>query len=230
MKVRTLLSYLALLALAAACGVAVGGCNYVIPAMWIAQGPPKKPAVFTLPKDKKTTVFVDDRLNVVSRTQLRAQLADDILNELVAQGLIESAISGRELIAFVRKSETSNKRVTIEELGNAVGAEMVIYVEMVSFDLSSDGASPKPVAKARIKVVDVSTKTRLFPPPGGDNTGFEVTAETEATQPGIYRTSAGRRQVEDMIEKRLADQIVKVFYDHEDRTRNFGQGVSGLGN
>jgi hypothetical protein len=218
-----------ILTLAVAACIAATGCNYVIPALWVAQGPPKKPADYTLPKDKKTTVFVDDRTNVVSRTQLRAQLADDVLKGLVAQGLVDNVISGRELIAYVRKTETSNKRVTIEDLGNAVGAEVVIYIEMVSFDLMHDGASPEPAAKVRVKVVDVANKTRLFPATSGDNAGFEVSAKTEATQPGIYRTSAGRRQVEDILEKYLADKVVKLFYDHEERNREFGQGVSGLG-
>ncbi|MBL9140385.1 MAG: hypothetical protein JNK53_00840 [Phycisphaerae bacterium] len=218
----------ALAACLAACVVCTVGCNYVIPAMWIAQGPPKKPAVYTLPKDLKTTVFVDDRKNVISRTQLRAQLADDIATELTTQGLVSNVVSGRELIAFVRRTETPSKRVSIEDLGNAVGADVVIYVEMLTFDLMADGATPRPSASARIKVVDVKSKERLFPPTGGDKQGFEVSAETEALQPGIYRTSAGRRTVEDMLEKKLGDAIVKLFYDHE--PRNFGQGVSGLGN
>jgi hypothetical protein len=222
LPLRTLVA----IALLAAGALGVSGCNYAIPAMWVLQGPPKKPAVFTLPKDQKTTVFVDDRKNIVSRTQLRAQLADDIASELKRQGIATNVVSGRELIGLVRKNETSTKRITIEELGKSVGAEIVIYVEMVSFDLMPDGASPKPGASARIKVVDVAKKERLFPPPSSGNDGFEVTAETEALQPGIYRTSAGRRTVEDMLEKRLADQISKLFYEHE--PTNFGQGVSGL--
>lgn len=225
---KNLSRHIAFLALAAAIAVAAAGCNYVIPAMWVAQGPPKKPAMFTLPKDAKTTVFVDDRKSVISRTQLRAQLADDIATELTTQGLVTNVVSGRELIAYVRKVETPGKRVSIEDLGNAVGADVVIYVEMMTFDLMADGVTPRPTATARIKVVDVKTKERLFPPTGGDKLGFEVSAETEALQPGIYRTSAGRRTVEDMLEKRLGDQIVKLFYDHE--PRNFGGGVSGLGN
>ncbi len=217
--------------LAAACAalalLAPAGCNIMIPAMWVAQGPPKKAAVFPdLPKDRKTTVFVDDRKNVVSRTQLRTQLADDVLQQLSREGVLADVVSGRELIAYVRRTETSKKRVSIEDLGNAVGAEIVIYVEMVSFDLSPDGATPKPAASANVKVVDVKSKQRLFPPPGGEQAGYLVTAETEALQPGIYRTSAGRRTVEDLLEKRLADQIAKVFYEHEPSA--FGQGVSGL--
>lgn len=207
------------------------GCNYAIPALWVAQGPPKAPAAYTLPTDLKTTVFVDDRLSVLSRTQLRAMVADDVLNELKAQGLVEDVISGRELIGLVRRSETPSRRITIEELGNAVGAELVVYVEMVSFSLMPDGASPQPEAEARVKVVDVRSKKRLFPEPfGGDTPGYTVKTQIDVSQPGIYRTSAGRRMVEDMLAKSLADQIAKVFYPHEPRTRAFGQGVSGLGN
>ncbi len=212
-----------------ACVAAVtAGCNILTPAMWVAQGPPKEPAVYAdLPKDKKTTVYVDDRKSVVSRTQLRAALADDIAEQLRKEGVLNNVVSGRELIAFVRKNETSNKRLTMEELGTAVGAEVLIYVEMVDFKLSADGASPQPTATARIKVLDIKSRERLFPPPGGEHAGYEVTAQTEALQPGIYRTSAGRRQVEEMMEKRLADAIAKCFYDHE--KRSFGGGVSGLG-
>lgn len=94
---------LAVLGFAACAVLCAPGCNYVIPAMWVAGGPPKKPAQFTLPADKKTTVFVDDRKNVVSRTQLRAQLADDIANEISTQDLVSNVVSGRELIAYVRK-------------------------------------------------------------------------------------------------------------------------------
>jgi hypothetical protein len=140
----------------------VAGCNYAVPAMWIAQGPPKKPAEFTLPKDKKLVVFVDDRKSVVSRLQLRALLADDIGTVIKQQGLVTDVVSGRELISYVRRMETSSKRISIEDLGNAVNADIVLYVEMESFTLSPDGATPKPTAQVRVKVVDVKAKERLF--------------------------------------------------------------------
>lgn len=87
----------ALCACAALPALVAAGCNYVTPALWIAQGPPKKPAEFTLPKDKKTVVFVDDRKNAVSRMQLRSQLADDVGQTLKSQGLVDNMVSGREL-------------------------------------------------------------------------------------------------------------------------------------
>lgn len=215
---------LACLCLAA--GALAGGCNYAIPAMWVAQGPPKKPAEFTLPKDRKLVVFVDDRRSVVSRLQLRALLADDIGTIIQRQELVQDVVSGRELIAYVRRVETSSKRVSIEDLGNAVGAEVVVYVEMDSFTLSSDGATPKPSADARVKVVDVKAKERLFPPLGGDPKGFPVSAQLDELSFDSYRTSAARRRAEDALEKKLADEISKLFYDHE--PKNFGQGVSRI--
>lgn len=204
----------------------VAGCNYITPAMWITQGPPKKPAEFTLPKDKKLVVFVDDRKSVVSRLQLRALLADDIGTQLKAQGLVLDVVSGRELIGYVRKVETSSKRVSIEDLGTAVNADVVVYVEMEYFTLSPDGATPKPTASARVKVIDVKGKERLFPVLGSDPKGYPVTAEIDTLNPDSYRTSAARRMAEDQLEKRLADQITKLFYDHE--PKNYGQGVSKM--
>ena len=121
------------LAFFAAVILVIAGCNYAVPAMWIAQGPPKKPAEYTLPKDKKLVVFVDDRKSVVSRLQLRALLADDIGTVIKQQGLVTDVVSGRELISYVRRMETSTKRISIEDLGNAVNADIVLYVEMESF-------------------------------------------------------------------------------------------------
>ncbi|RLS46282.1 MAG: hypothetical protein DWH86_03245 [Planctomycetota bacterium] len=204
----------------------IAGCNYAIPAMWIAQGPPKKPAEYTLPKDKKLVVFVDDRKSVVSRLQLRALLADDIGTVIKQQGLVTDVVSGRELISYVRRMETSSKRLSIEELGSAVNADIVLYVEMESFTLSPDGATPKPTAQVRVKVVDVKAKERLFPPLGADPKGYPLTAEIDTLGNDAYRTSAARRNAEDALEKKLADDVTKLFYDHE--PTNFGNGVSKL--
>ena len=217
------LQSIAVAALAAA-ALSAAGCNYLIPGMWIVQGAPKKPAAYTLPKDRKLVVFVDDRKNVVSRLQLRAMLADDVGTVIMKEGLVEDVVSGRELISYVRRNETSSKRVSIEELGNTVGAELVLYIEMETFALSVDGASPKPRASVFVKVVDCKAKERLFPPVGADPKGFAVSAELIDVNFDAYKTSATRRALEDQLEKKLADMISKTFYDHEEKA--FGQGVS----
>lgn len=218
----------AIAVLAAAALLAAEGCNMAVPALYVAQGPPKRPAMFTLPADRKVVVFIDDRQNIINRLQLRAMLGDDVANELRRMKLVSEVVSGRELIAYVRKVETSTKRVSIEELGDAVNAEVVVYVEMDGFALSPDGATPKPVASAFVKVVDVKAKERLFPPLGGDPKGHPVQSELDTQMPDAFRTSAQRRRMEDMLEKKLADDIAKLFYEYE--PKNFGEGVSRFNN
>ena len=208
--------------------LAAAGCNLAVPALYVAQGPPKQPALFTLPKDRKTVVFVDDRKNVVSRLQLRAMLADDVGTIFQRLELVDEVVSGRELISYVRRVETSSKRVSIEELGNAVNADVVVYVEMESFSLSPDGATPKPVASAYVKVVDVKAKERIFPPMGGDPKGHPVSSELDTMSPEMFRTSAQRRRAEDMLEKRLAEDVGNLF--HEFEPKGFGGGVSKFNN
>jgi hypothetical protein len=223
MRTTARLAFLASLAAVALLGA---GCNFITPALWIAQGPPKKPAEYTLPKDKKLVVFVDDRHNVVSRLQLRSAMADDVSEYIRKEGLVKEVLSGRELISYARRVETSTKRVSIEDLGAAVSADVVLYIEMDVFTLSPDGAMPRPTAEAHVKVVDVKGKERLFPPPGADPKGYPVSAQIDTYSFDAYRTSASRRAIEDALAKKFADQIAKTFYEYE--PTNYGQGVSKL--
>jgi hypothetical protein len=84
------------------------------------------------------------------------------------------------------------------------------------------------VASAYVKVVDVKGKERLFPPLGGDPKGQPVASELDSQMPDAFRTSAQRRRMEDMLEKKLADDIAKLFYEYE--PKNFGEGVSRFSN
>jgi hypothetical protein len=212
------------LALLAAGLVALPACNMAVPALYVIQGPNKKPAQFTLPEDRKLVVFVDDRENVVSRLQLRAQIADDIGTVLQQQELVREVVSGRELIAYVRRVETASRRVPIDELGKVVGADLVLYVEMDSFALSADGASATPVSTGYLKVIDLREKRRLFPPDGDDPRGFPVTSEVKNMDLEMYRTSAARRKAEDLLAKTFAQDVARVFFEHD--PKNFGGGVS----
>ena len=58
------------------------GCNYLVPAAYIIDGPPSIDAKYDLP-DRKTVVFVDDRTNILSRTQLRAVIGDKVAADLI---------------------------------------------------------------------------------------------------------------------------------------------------
>ena len=115
-------------------------------------------------------------------------------DDVSLEGLVREVVSGRELIAYVRKVETSKKRVSIEELGKSVGADLVLYVEMDMFTLTPDGGVPKPSASARVKVVDVAAKERIFPVAGADQRGYPVNAIIDSYSADSFRSSAARRR------------------------------------
>ena len=143
-------------------GIFLVSCNYLVPASYIIDGPPSIDAQYTLP-DRKTVVFVDDRTNLLSRTQLRAVIGDKVSTELMKQGLVTDTIATRDAIAIARKDETVDKPIPISEIGQRVGADTIIYVQIEDFALSAPGGIARPSAQATVKVIDVSGRSRLYP-------------------------------------------------------------------
>jgi hypothetical protein len=123
-------------------------------------------------------------------------------------------ISSRDAMVMARNRDREGQLMSIDALGAAVGAEQVIYVEMISFRGSSDGYSPRPTASTRIKVIDVPNRARLFPGPEADQPFFPVTIESPPISPDLYTSTEGRRQIESVLAALLGDQIGKLFYRH----------------
>ncbi|MHC4767766.1 MAG: hypothetical protein ACYTEI_03515 [Planctomycetota bacterium] len=203
-----------LVASAAAC-VLMASCNILSPAAYLAFGQPKAPALYE-PEDRTTVVFVDDRHNAIpmNATRIRREIADRISMDLMEQEVITDMISSRDAMVMARNRDREGQLMSIDGLGAAVGAQQVIYVEMISFRGTSDGYSPKPTASCRIKVIDVPNRVRLFPAPDADPPFFPVTIESPAISPELYTSTEGRRQIENILAALLGDQIAKLFYKH----------------
>jgi hypothetical protein len=199
--------------LASASGV-LAGCNIVAPAYAIASGPAKKPAEFIL-EDRPTLVFVDDRSNVMSRRNLRRQIADRISEDLMVHHAVTQTISPRDGMA-VANEETHGKPMPIDAIGRAVGAEQVIYIEMQAFALSADGTTPMPKARCAVKVIDVANRMKLFPGEFGDDARMiDVAAGPVSTQ--LYQSTATLRQVEDILADKVGTELATLFYESSPR-------------
>ena len=198
-------------------------CNYVNPALYIIEGPPSNDAQFTLP-DRKTVVFVDDQKNALTRTQLRSMIGDKVASDLMENKLVTETITTRDAVAVARKDDSVSKLTAISEIGEKVGAEVVIYVRMGTFELAEPGGTPIPHASALVKVIDVTNRTRLFPSDPEDP-GLEVFTQMRELSMDMYNTSPGRRQIEDMTATELGNRIAKLFYKHEKNELGKGIGV-----
>lgn len=189
------------------------GCNLAGPALYVLQGPPKTPAAHEL-ADKPTVVFVDDRRNALPRYELRGVICDEAIETLMKKGVVTNGVDSREVLNLVRKQDTDKKLMAVDAIGKAAGAEQVIYVRIIAFHITPDGYTPRPVAGAEVRVVDVTNRERVFPGPDEEAARYlEATLDPVAIEK--YQSSASRRQIEDLLAKELGKSVAELFFDHE---------------
>ncbi len=193
----------------------MSSCNILQPAAYLAMGQAKAPARYVL-EDKPTVVFVDDRNNAIpiNSSRVRRAVADDVTNQLMSRELVTETISPRDAMALSRNQDREGKLMSMQAIGETVGAEQLIYIEMLSYRGSPDNVTSSPAAACRLKVIDIVNKTRLFPPPGADKAWQDVIAQGPIVSPELYRSSAGRRQIEQQLAESIADKVTKLFYKH----------------
>lgn len=203
------------LASAAALCALLGACNIVVPAVYFLGGQPKRAAEYT-PEDRATVVFVDDRGNAIEQNSLRTRqaIADKITAALMAKEVLTNTIRPSDALAVARQNDRQGNILAIDAIGRSVGAEQVIYVEMLSFRGSVDGITPRPVASCAVRVIDVENRTRLFPGSEAERPSRIVEVISREVSAELYRTASGRREIERLLAAMLADRVAKLFYKH----------------
>ena len=198
----------------------VAGCNYLLPASYIIEGPPKAPAAFELPS-KRTVVIVDDKINRMPRVALRVGIGDSVGTHLLENNVVPETITTRDAVALIRRMDTASKPISIQRICESLGAEQVVYVEIDDFNLSGGREEGGPEAVALIKVLDITNGSRLWPTAGSE----AVQSSLQDINPSLITTSAGRREVEDKLAEKLGEDIAKLFYAHERRELGGRLGV-----
>ncbi len=205
-------------ALVAGAGAAMFSCNILAPAAYIIGGQDKVPAQYAL-ADRPTVVFVDDPNNLLPDRSLRRLIGDKIAQELMVRKLVTTTISSADALAVSRR-ESYGRKMAIDAIGRAVGAEQVVFVDMVAFSLSPEGITPRPSGACQIKVIDATNRERLFPTEDGtfrNTSGFPVQVAMREVSLEQYRTSSSRRRIREQLANEIAGQVTKVFYRHVPR-------------
>lgn len=204
-----------LLALAIACTGFLSSCNILGPASFIIDGLPKRDAQYAL-MDRPTVVFVDDPRNALSDRNLRRYIGDKVATQLMLNKIVTVTISSADAMGVAR-NDRHGKRMPIEAIGRAVGAEQVLYIEMMSFTLSPDNVTPQPMGVCRIKVIDAINRIRLFPEMDENSqaaAAYPVQVALPRLSTELYRSASGRRKMNEQLANHMADRIAKVFYKH----------------
>jgi len=201
-------------------GGRLAGCNIAAPIAYFVGGTGKIDAQHKL-ADVPTVVFVDDRANVIGRNSrnLRLAIAEGLSDELMVHKVLdpEHTIDPRDAAGIVSTRDRHHDLVAVDEIGRMVGADQVIYVEMIQFAKSPDGATPRPTATCRVRVVDAHSRVRLFPGSDTQQTAQQVTANLDEVDPSLFRSAAASQELFRSLAHETGKTMAKLFYRHEAR-------------
>jgi hypothetical protein len=132
----------------------------------------------------------------------------------MARKIVTRTISPHDAMSLASRHDTHKNVMPVDALGRAVGAEQIVYVEMLVFQ-DSEGQVPRPVAACRVRVIDVENRERLFPPPDAERPFRVLEVRMREVNPDLYRSRATRYQISESLANELGDRIAKLFYKHE---------------
>ena len=194
----------------------VPGCGMSGGKMLWAMGfgkAPKIPAQFVLTQGP-LLVFVDDIHDRVDWPQAKSYLFEEVSQALLANGAAAKIVPP-EMIDQLRQTLPEFNKRGCREIGEMVGAEQVLWLDVVDFHAEEqfEEASKAAIWSVRVKVINVLEKeqrlrVRLWPQnPDGET----LTAELSAAVVSVAKTKDGASK---KLAERLGGDVARLFYEH----------------
>ncbi|MCA9287952.1 MAG: hypothetical protein KDA05_05165 [Phycisphaerales bacterium] len=207
----TWLSAPALAGTLAALALALAGCNIAAPALALAHGPPRDPAVHTLDRHRPTVVLVDTTSANPIRSANRAAIADQASKDLQTMAGIEAVIDPRAAQSLAAL-DRFGAETPLSEIASAVGAEVVVHVMVDAFTLTPDGQNYLPSSTFRVKVFDAVSGERVFP---SEREGESVTVTLRQSTRTLPARGADWNNAEADFARYLGTAVAQLFDEHE---------------
>ncbi len=189
----------------------IPGCNVITPIAYAIHGPEKIMPAYTLDKELKTVVFVDDPSSRITQRRLRYAIADRATKELLAKRILVDMLDPRGILTAA-SNERYGEQMSISELGKSVGADIVIYAVVTEFSLTPETGAYIPRATMRVKVIDVAQGKRIWP---SDEMGAVANIQIPQKPGSTPRSSGERLEVEQTLANRAGIGLAQLFYKHE---------------
>lgn len=192
--------------------LALCGCPAV---GWLAAqaaGPEKTKPLYQPPKDKRVLVFVDDVYQPVSFQPVKSDLTAAICDQLIANKLAASTVPYEQLLDAL---DNQTRVLSIKEVGQKVGADLVLYVNIEKFSLKEEGNSAlwHGQMQASVRWIDPNGDTResvrLWPT---DRAEGHVVPEVELPVSNDEAPSYGA-DLTKLLAANTANRIVRLFYE-----------------
>lgn len=202
---RFLLTIVCLAALPAL--LLLGGCNVIA---YAASALPQKFDAKYVPPKTPMLVLVENRQNpgtlITEADQLTLFIMDDLATYKVAP-LVEL-----KKLYELRDNEKNVDKMTISQIGKAVGAQQVLYVDLQRLIVSeTEGGVPvHSRLEATVHMVDVKTGTTTFPAMGQAN--WPINLVTPITTVDNRNNSAALRE---SLLQSAGTSIGQLFHDYQ---------------
>lgn len=186
------------------------GCNIVTPVAYAINGPGNVKAKHKLDREAATVIFVDDPSGRITDRRLRDLMAQTATTVLMNKGNMEDMIDPMAVLTVASKDSFQNP-LSIVEIGQAVGADVLIYVALNAFELEGPGETFLPSATLAVKVMDIREGRRVWPE-GSEGMFLRIGGDYK---PGIApRTTADLIRAEDELAAKTGLGIAQIFYAH----------------
>ena len=221
MRVRTAVRTTATLALGLSTTLATGGCYAAGALAHVAFGAPDVDAQYDPPK-KPTLVLVEDFEDPDAPAAEADSVARTVGDRLHAHA--DLVVIDPDKVVPLRTEEAGRFHdLSAAAVARAVGAEQVVYVNLVESETSPDpsGAAVHATATARVRVIDATTGNVLWP--AGQPRGKVLTAKMEYDRADSPQGAGMRGEMLDQ----LSDSIAKLFYKWKPDTEKESNDAAG---
>jgi hypothetical protein len=189
------------------------GCK--LPMILLTDPRAKIDAKYKFTKGKKIVVLVDDYMSPVNKPEMKRDMTAKISDGLIQAGAVRAGdIISTDKVNDTAKENSAGKKYSIQRVGRDVGADYVLYVNIIDFNLQSDPENPlvQPKAKAFVKVIEVSTGERLWPI---DVTGEPIEAKIRAATDIASESTDTSKWTEELSDN-LTSEVIGLFFDHRE--------------
>lgn len=200
-----------LLALSLGAAPTLSGCAVLA---WLVGNftPPKTvPAICKLPKDKKILVLVDSDPGLGDCGPIKRALTEKINQQFTDHDVARETVPYVEILRLMAELPEYNMLNALQ-VGDRLGADLVLRVVVDRFTLREDPASPLWQGRLRVtvQVGDVKKARRHWPQGRRQYPIQPVTLPSHFSSAPDYDT----RVIEELAEK-MSDRVGKLFYDYK---------------
>jgi hypothetical protein len=183
-----------------------GGCNVLGVIAYGASGGQKIPPDYKLP-NRPTLIMVENYENpdllAAPADRIERSLTDDLTEAKVAKFLAP------EKVNELKASDPADfRKMNIPAVGRAIGAQQVIYVNLIQFNVEAPVGGSQFIgrAEADVKVIDCDTGRTLWP--ADSSIGHVVKLETRSVKDV---NDARADQVENQLYEAFGLKLAKLF-------------------